>query len=525
MTRLPRSVDELRGLRAARWIRESKREQEDRFGPDAQRRRQDDAIAAHGLVDTGIAWSVAHSGFRKAGRNDVSRLAKSAWWAQMLEAAGRDFDVLLVGYVSRFARDAETLLTTRRRLHAAGAVALFVADRLLSSDEDQWEQFAREAVEAEAYSRRMGKRIREGYEERRRRFADPGGRPPFGFHRVGADRLLEPDPAKAAEVLRIFELAAARQTDRDVAARTGLSIHVIRTTLRSSLYAGRLPDGSSTRFPAVVPPELWHRAQEVRARRRTRDGRPAVKTPYALSMLHCAACGRHLIGDVGRYRHPDLCEPFRAAVIQPGRRRRGQHRDIRGASYPAAMYERAIGEVLARVSLGADVVAAVVADRGPALDEVAIARVERERDAALARYRRDRDAERLAAAMARLDADELVARSTPAPKLAAGEAVEYLRDLSRWWAEAKASRRALAEYLFERVEVLGLRQVTITPSAAAIQRGLAEAFGSGSGGYGRGGGSGRTGTRLIVRLAPGVATRVRIVLPRRAEPRLLEASA
>jgi hypothetical protein len=70
--RLPRSTDDLRGLRAARWLRESTERQHDRFGPGAQREQQDLAIARYGVVDTGIEWSVAHSG-RTIGRTDRMR--------------------------------------------------------------------------------------------------------------------------------------------------------------------------------------------------------------------------------------------------------------------------------------------------------------------------------------------------------------------------------------------------------------------------------------------------------------------
>lgn len=53
----------------------------------------------------------------------------------MLAAAGRDFDVLLVGYVSRFARNLKTAVNVRDEIHAAGAAVLFCDDGILSSDE------------------------------------------------------------------------------------------------------------------------------------------------------------------------------------------------------------------------------------------------------------------------------------------------------------------------------------------------------------------------------------------------------
>ncbi len=52
---LPRSLEDLRGRRAARWIRESTAGQADNFGPDAQLHQQSCAIERWGLLDTGIA--------------------------------------------------------------------------------------------------------------------------------------------------------------------------------------------------------------------------------------------------------------------------------------------------------------------------------------------------------------------------------------------------------------------------------------------------------------------------------------
>src|SRR5438094_8679785 len=96
--RLPRSVDELPGLRAARWVRESTTGQFETFGPDSQREQQDRAMARHGLLDTGLGWSVAASGWRGAWMTPA--------WSDMMQAAKRgDFDVLVVGYASRFLRN------------------------------------------------------------------------------------------------------------------------------------------------------------------------------------------------------------------------------------------------------------------------------------------------------------------------------------------------------------------------------------------------------------------------------------
>src|ERR1700686_1655624 len=95
--RPPGSLDELRGLRAARWIRESTTGQFDRYGPGAQRELQSGAIRRLGLVDTGFEWSAAQSGATVHG--------SPAMRAMLAAAAEGEFDLLLVGYVARWQRN------------------------------------------------------------------------------------------------------------------------------------------------------------------------------------------------------------------------------------------------------------------------------------------------------------------------------------------------------------------------------------------------------------------------------------
>ncbi|MGC8635000.1 MAG: hypothetical protein ACP5VP_10105 [Candidatus Limnocylindrales bacterium] len=254
------------------------------------------------------------------------------------------------------------------------------------------------------------------YAAKRRRHADPGGRAPLGFRRVGEPPLLEPDPEQLAQVVRAFTLSAAGRTDRQVAEEAGLGLYVVRSVLTNPLYAGRLRDGTPTRFPALVDPGLYSAVQDRRAARTSRrPGRPARRATYLLPMLECAACGQRLIGDSGRYRHRDPCPAFEAAVSQPRRPVRGQHRRVSGRSYVQGAYEQFVPLVLERVRLGADDIAATVAlyqEAGETgeMDTETLARIERERDRAMLRYRRTRDAAELEATMRRLDAEEQAAR-------------------------------------------------------------------------------------------------------------------
>ena len=101
---------------------ESTAGQYENFGPESQRELIARAIERHGLETTGIEWSVAHSGWKIAGHPA---------WNEMLEAAGSTFDVLVVGYASRFARSLEAHVDARRALHSAGAAILFADEQIL----------------------------------------------------------------------------------------------------------------------------------------------------------------------------------------------------------------------------------------------------------------------------------------------------------------------------------------------------------------------------------------------------------
>ena len=449
---LPRTVDELSGLRAARWSRESTAGQFDAFGPEAQREQQDRAIERYGLTDTGIAWTVAHSG-RTIGNTEQFR--------DMLAAAGRDFDVLVVGYVSRFARDLRTAVNARHDLHAAGACILFADERILTSDDEAWDSWAREAVEAESYSRKLARRIREGYAAKRRRLGEPGGRPPLGFSRDGRPPQLRRDGA-VQQVLSAFALAASGHSDRAVAARLGLPIDTLRSTLTNPIYIGQLRDGSPASVDPIIDRATWDRIQALRAARNARAGRPAVNRTYALPMLRCEGCGRRLIGDSGRYRHLNPCREFSAARRQTAFRNRLVR--SKGYSQPAELYEGWVAQALRETSLSvAELTEAAEVYRGSdSVDELALRRIAQARERALARYATTRDLAGLERDMARLDDQEKAARTPVSDRPEWRDVLAVLQDLPAMWSEADSSdRRRLAEAHIEDVTALGARRMTV----------------------------------------------------------------
>ncbi len=471
---LPPSIEAITGLRAARWIRESSVGQWDNFGPDAQRDQQDRAIARSGLVDTRLEWSVASSGWKDAWRTP-------AWEAMIGAAQTGAFDILVVGYVSRFLRNLkQTLIAIEDHLQPAGVAVLFADERLLSSDPDDWDQFVREAHEAEAYSRKLSKRVHEGYAAKRRRLGVPGGnRAPFGIVREGHPSILRLDEEKAAIVRRAYELAAAGCTDWEVAAHVGLAKTHVAELLTNSIYAGHLRTGEQAGIAAIIEPGLWSRVQTAREQRRTRTPGRIVKRDYALR-LRCAGCGRYLHGDIGRYRHPaPTCEAFLAATPVVRRRRKNlPDGRIKGHSYPQAWYEDAIGAILDRVGRVDDwAITEVVRLHGeyrPQSDELTLARIERAREDASRALVKTRDVIGWQSTMARLDAEEAVARQpTNGRRLSPPEIVDYLRSLPRLWAESgPAGRQAIATATFARTDILGFERLEYELTPDAIELGL-----------------------------------------------------
>jgi len=474
---LPTSIDRLTGLRAARWTRESTKAQEDRFGPDAQRHQQDRAIERYGLLDATVADPTLDLRLAHSGRT----IADTAEFRQMLARAGVDFDVLVVGYVSRFARDARTALNARFDLHAAGAAILFADESLLTSDEDRWVEWFHQTGEAEEYSRKLTKRVKEGYAVKRRFHGVPGGnRAPLGYLRQRSDpanarsrQVLIEIPDQLAVVRRCFELAAQGLTDRQVASQVGLRLTHLREILTNQFYLGQLRDGSPASVSAAIPTELWNQVQLVRGQFARRHRGPVTYRHYVLSsLLHCAACGRRLTGHTGRYRHVDACLAFRSA--------RPKTRASYGHSYAASAYENLVPQVLARISVSASLIVQTVhlATAPERTDSFTIARIKRDRQAALARFELDRDGSALEGSYERLDRemDEAVASIEPGPT--AEQAAEWLRDLPALWALAGPDgRRLLVEAIFERIDVLGLASAEITPTPEAESRGWAAAFG------------------------------------------------
>jgi DNA invertase Pin-like site-specific DNA recombinase len=475
VNRLPRSLDALHGMRAARWVRESTEQQVDRFGPDAQREQQDRAIERWGLADTGLAWQVSHSG---------RTVATTPAFAEMLAAAGDAFDVLMVGYVSRFARDLRTAVNARHDLHAAGAALLFCDERVLSSDESAWELWAREAVEAEAYSRRLGRRVSEGYAAKFRRHGDPGGNAPLGFRRVGG--FLEVDPVSVGRAVDVFRRYSSGTVSLpNLEAETGIDHEALKVMLRNPIYNGwvrRHPRGEDAQVTEApwrsAPPvddELWARVQEVRADRDTGGGRSTRRYVHLLAGKVYCVCGVRIRSEMRshdrwphrRYRHPDRCPAWPSSTRM------------------AYVFEDPISAQVEQMRVGPQLLVNLrrLAELQVATPDSTWLRrrqLERDLDGIARRHaRRGITTDAYLAEHSRLT--HLIDSAQPAPANAPvvdpDVAIRWLRDVrSMWRAMDDEGRRELAAGIYERITVTSGGIVEVEPTQEALRHGIALAL-------------------------------------------------
>jgi DNA invertase Pin-like site-specific DNA recombinase len=473
--RLPSSVDELGGLRAAHWGRESSGRQAERYGPEAQREQRERAIARLRMVDTGIGWQVAHSG---------RTIGTTHQFAEMLARAGRDYDILVVGYISRFARNLRTAVNAREDLHAAGAAIYFADEDLLSSDENRWENWARETVEAEAYSRRLARAVRGGYAAKIRNYADQGGGlVSTGFRRVGDRKLIEPDPETMPTATSVWELAAQGAADATIAAATGLTLWTVRGILRSPLYAGRLRDGRPTRFPAPVDARLIEQAGEHR-RSRTRIGnRLRRNRTYALSgsgPAVCAVCERPIKGDTRTRRDGTKLSVYRHA--DPGTCPGWPVREV-----PTALLDDQVAALLRGAAPNRESAArirAALVRPAVGLDRLAIARLDaqlRILSAELVKPEQCRSTDVIVTEIksVKLQRERLAASPVDAGAVDPQRALDWLSSLPKLWNETSdAGRRELAVATFARLGIVGTgvrgshRIVSVEATEEAERRGL-----------------------------------------------------
>ena len=313
------TFEDLRGLRAEGYVRDSTLDQRDGFGPEIQHHNIERFSESYGIV-LGSRWYTEFV----SGRHSRNRTQ----FQQFLEDARLDlFDVLLVDHTSRFGRNQAECIRHKDELRSLGKLVVFVSQGIISgSDRDFLSERINETMD-EQYSRSLARYVSAGLAEKSKH-GYAVGPPPLGYMseilpgRKGERKV--PNPASMPSLLlALGDYATGRFSYRDVADRlnsqgfrtrterlfTGASI---RDVLGNRFYEGKVVyhegqsdevvvDGSHD-VPREVK-ELWLKCQEIKVSRRSGTAGhprgPSRSFPFS-RILTCSRCGSPYYGEAVR---------------------------------------------------------------------------------------------------------------------------------------------------------------------------------------------------------------------------------
>ena len=182
---LPRTFEELGGLRARGIVRVSTKKQGENSGPMVQRRAAVEFAAQWGLDLPAVPDAdPGREGFDGAFYTDFvsgSKASRRPEFQRMIsDAELGEFKVLLVYEPSRFARERREAAIYEQRLHEAGVVVAYIETHDLSSADQQVGQAVHAALSHEFLTLHGGK-IQKAYRERRYELGKWSGTVPIGY--------------------------------------------------------------------------------------------------------------------------------------------------------------------------------------------------------------------------------------------------------------------------------------------------------------------------------------------------------
>lgn len=254
------------------------------ISPEVQRDTIERLAQRHGVEIAETVEEYDVSGARRIADRELGRLVEK------VEAGASEG--IIAWKLTRFSRSMLDSIETASRITAAGG-------RLIADDFDSSQAMSKALLgllsglaEEELDARR------EGWREARERAVKrgvPNGRAPYGY-RKRPDGRLEVDRAKAARLMRAYNLRADGVPETEIARRMRWSHSTTRQRLSNEVYLGVARAGvyrNEHAHPAIIERDLWERVQAVRT--------PSPASTGALTgerllqgLARCAGCGRTL---------------------------------------------------------------------------------------------------------------------------------------------------------------------------------------------------------------------------------------
>lgn len=224
-----------------------------------------------------------------------------------------EFDILIIPKLDRLTRRGPGHAFQLKDRLANERVKLVVLEPMIDFDtfagEVVWAVLAALAKEE---SRQIGERVSAVKHISAARGTHLGPTP-YGYTRPEGSGPLEPHPAEAAVVRRIFEESAGGKSARAIAQalnadrvppKRGVdwSPSVVSRILRNPVYVGRIRLNGEEHAGAhepLVAASLWQQVEQLRSARRKSSGgrgrRPVGRHLFTHGLLHCGHCGSTLL--------------------------------------------------------------------------------------------------------------------------------------------------------------------------------------------------------------------------------------
>jgi DNA invertase Pin-like site-specific DNA recombinase len=316
--------DDLRGLRAECYVRDSTLDQSDGYGPEMQRRAVQNFARSYDL-SLGEAY---YTDFITG----TSTLKRSGFQQALTDARIDRFDVLLVYHTSRFARNRADAIRYKAELRKLGITIIFVSQGIISGNDNHFLNEGINEVIDEQYSLNISRFVTDGLFEKHRQGIS-NGKPPLGYKSLKEGRGNKelkvtnyegiggnPKLGGMDALITLLKAYSSGQYSYETLSKY-LNIQGYRNRLGKPFAEGSIDHVLSNRFyegKAVLHPgkpdeeiidgiqevplevkSLWLQCQEVkRQRAHLSAGRPRLpKRAYPFSKVTvCDSCGHPYSG-------------------------------------------------------------------------------------------------------------------------------------------------------------------------------------------------------------------------------------
>ncbi|MBR6030201.1 MAG: recombinase family protein [Clostridia bacterium] len=233
------------------------------------------------------------------------------------DAAKRQFELIIVWKLDRFARNRYDSAIYKSRLKKYGVRVVSVKESITDNPEGIILEGMLEAM-AEYYSANLAQNIRRGIRESIAKGQFPGGPVPYGYK--AENKHLVPDDKTAPVIRFVFEEYAAGTSKKNILKKleargirnkTGkpFTITAFQTALSNPVYIGDFCYKGETVPGAAVPLISKDVFDKVQLQLKSNARAPAsakAKVNYALhGKIFCGHCGAPMVGESGRSRNGD----------------------------------------------------------------------------------------------------------------------------------------------------------------------------------------------------------------------------